>query len=63
MSINQALDELKFVFKHKFKLNWDDMPQESKEENWDSFKDSLYRTNQITTHQYNTWRLSIINEH
>tara|TARA_R100000231_G_scaffold53785_2_gene45216 strand:- start:356 stop:538 length:183 start_codon:yes stop_codon:yes gene_type:complete len=59
MTKQQAIDQLKALFKKYPKCygNWDELQQESLNEDWDSFKDHLYREGQITTDQYTSWGL------
>lgn len=59
MTKQQAIDQLKGIFKKNPKCygNWNELPQESLNEDWDSFKDHLYREGLITTDQYTSWGL------
>ena len=34
---------------------WEEVSNEGKEEDWDSYKDTLYRNEVITTRQWETW--------
>jgi len=57
MNKTQAINQLKRIYKRYPKCygDWDKLPQSSKDEDWDSFKDHLLREGHITTHQYETW--------
>jgi hypothetical protein len=35
--------------------HWDKLPYSSKQEDWDSYKDTLFRDGHITERQYKTW--------
>ena len=57
MTKNEALQYLKKLYEDYPDTfgDWNKLPLSSKQEDWDSYKDTLYRDNQITTRQYKTW--------